>query len=102
MSGEMPEEGHTYMVPEHTQKALDAYIKTGRPIGHFLTAVLTNNLFEAFARADEKNTVAMKHIIMFVYNEMPSRAHGSKEKINAWIAQGGMEGMKPLKSAEEK
>jgi hypothetical protein len=84
------------MIPEHTHIALVEYKDNGKPIGHFLTAVLTNDLFESFQRADEKNIKAMKEIVNWVYWEMPSIAWGTKEKINAWIEQGGEKGLRPL------
>ena len=42
-------------IPEHTKGALDRYVDHGLEPGGFLTAVLTNDLFGAVARADSEN-----------------------------------------------
>ena len=50
-------------IPEHMMASLKAYIMEGRPVGHFLTAVLSNNLFEAFSRADDENASVMRDYV---------------------------------------
>lgn len=72
------------------------WIEHGEPTpklaGSFLRALLTNNLFEAFAFADEENADAMRSWVMFLYNFAPSQCYGSAEKINAWHERGGLTG----------
>lgn len=80
------------MMQPHIKDSLDEYARTGRQLGHFLTAVLSNDLFEAFGRADEKNVATMKYIVMYIYNELPCTCHGSKEKVEKWQEAGGLEG----------
>jgi hypothetical protein len=46
---------------------------------------LSNDLFQAFGRADLHNTRTMYVICMYIYNELPSPCHGSPEKVEAWI-----------------
>ena len=72
-------------VPEHTIDGLVDYIENGIPTGDFLYAVLTNNLMEAFGRADEKNSKKLQEICSFIYNYAPIGCHGSKEKVANWI-----------------
>lgn len=67
--------------------ALDAYAREHHPIGDFLTAVLENDLMGAMGRADEDNLLNMPAICAYVYNEMPSRCHGSVEQVDAWLAE---------------
>lgn len=55
--------------------------------GHFLTAVLQNNLKESFARADEENARNMSAIVKLLYNAIPSDAWGSPEKVQEWVRQ---------------
>lgn len=65
--------------------AIDRYANTGCPLGGFLTAVMENNLMEAFCRADEDNTRDMREIVAYVYNEIPGPCHGSPEIVAEWI-----------------
>ena len=66
-------------------ESLYLYVTQGVPVGDFLQAVLENNLVEAYGRADEENTLAMRDYADLLYNEMPSPSWGSKEKVDAWI-----------------
>jgi hypothetical protein len=78
------------MIPERTKYSIDLYVQEGIMPGGFLQAVLSNDLFEAFGRADEENTKAMKEIISYIYNKTPMSCWGNKHKIKAWIEQGGL------------
>ena len=55
------------------------------PHGHFVTAVLENNLTEAVFRADSNSLAGLADIVRFVYWEIPHSSHGSKEKVDAWL-----------------
>lgn len=72
-------------IPENIRESLEAYRDTGRPTGGCLEAILSNDLMEAFGRADEKTAAAMQAIVGFIYNEMPSTCHGSQENVDAWL-----------------
>ncbi len=73
-------------MPEATKYALDAYVERGQCPGHFVTAVLENNLFEAVNRADEGNLAALVDIVKYVYNKLPSDCWGSREKVERWLS----------------
>jgi hypothetical protein len=73
-----------YNIPAPTMAALLRYVNKGYMPGHFLTAVLTNDLFGAVGRADVDNIVALPEIVKFVYNEVPSNAWGSKETVQEY------------------
>jgi len=77
------------MIPTHTQAALNRYVNNHIPPGGFLTAVLTNNLFDAIAHADKENILALKEICQYVYNEIPGACWGSKEKMHKWTTNKG-------------
>ncbi len=53
--------------------------------GHFITAVLSNDMREAFARADEENIRTMFQIVSYCHNEIPGVCWGSPEKVKAWL-----------------
>lgn len=73
-------------VPEHLHGGLIRYLTSGIPPGHFLTAVLENNLAESFSRADENSRAGLFNLVRFLYNDVPSTAWGSRAKVDAWMA----------------
>jgi hypothetical protein len=82
--------------------ALERYINYGIPTGSFLRAVLAHDLFESFSRADIWNQQLMYNTVKYIYNHVPSICHGSYEKVDEWIANGGFNGMKkPLWDRKE-
>lgn len=76
------------MVPEHVRQPLRDYLERSRPVGDFLTAVLSNDLGEAARRADAVNRVYLADIALFLTYHAPSAAWGSPEKVAAWLAAG--------------
>jgi hypothetical protein len=75
-----------HLIPAHMRGAVIRYLENGIPPGGFLTAVLSNDLMGAFAKADDENATAMRGWAMFVHNHMPTGAHGSPDKVRAWLA----------------
>ena len=67
------------LIPERTMEGFRKYLFEGVPTGDFLKAVLDNNLFEAFGRADEGNRGALWLIVKLVYNEFPLCARDRKQ-----------------------
>lgn len=73
-------------IPEHTKHALYQWKYHGRPSGDFLHAVLINDLQSAFAHADDENLVAMRLIVRWIFNRLPSAAwhrHTVNERMTA-------------------
>lgn len=84
------------LLPEHMRGAVTRYIDGGLPhMGGFLRAVMENNLSEAFGRADDINTAAMKNWVVFVHSYAPCGCHGSPERVKDWIERGGLVGKGP-------
>lgn len=79
-------------VPHYMHGAVIRYIERGVPPGHFLTALLSNDLMKAYGRADEANTVAMPEWVRYIYNCAPCGCHGSPERVSEWIKRGGLLG----------
>ena len=73
-------------IPKRTFDALVEYSIKHHPVGDFLHAVLINNFMDAVCRADDENIHALHAIAVYIHNELPSAAHGSKEKFDAWLA----------------
>lgn len=74
-----------YPIREDLLGALERYINNGINPGGFMTAVLHNNLCEAFGRADFMNAANLKNIVGYVYNHVPSNAWGSPEKVEQYV-----------------
>ena len=72
---------------DNIKDAIDAYAETGRPVGHFLTAVLSNDLAEAIGRADDDNIRNIREIVSYVYMEIPSECWGSPKRVKDWYAK---------------
>jgi hypothetical protein len=64
--------------------ALDRWQRHAIPPGDFLTAVLSNDLFEAWGRADEFSKADMDLIVRFVYNQLPGDCWGTRERVKQW------------------
>ena len=80
------------IIPSHMQASARRYIEQGIAPGSFLTAVICNDLAGAFGRADDINLASMRDWVSFFYNEAPAPCWGSKAKMDAWLARGGMRG----------
>lgn len=72
-------------LPMHTQRGVKDYIENRIPTGGFLHAVITNDLKEAFGRADDINRDRMFDIVSFFYNQAPINCWGSVKAYDDWI-----------------
>ena len=79
-------------------EGLEAYIKTGRPPGSFLLAVLRNDFVGACNAADDWNLANLPAYASYLYTEAPCMSHGSREIVEAWMDKKSAE----LKLAFEK
>lgn len=69
---------------DYMREGIENYLEHGVMPGGFLTALLSNELMESFARADENNIRAMSQWVMFVFSEIPMNARGSLEQMESW------------------
>lgn len=69
------------------------YIERGAPVGHFLHALLANNLVECVHHADGTNKRAIPEIVTWLFNYAPRECWGSEDKVNAWQLQNGLVGV---------
>lgn len=76
------------MLPEHMRESVRMWVDEAQPhprlLGSCLRAILCNNLVDAFANADEENAAGMRGWAMWLYNDCPSQAWGSEERLQAW------------------
>ena len=72
-------------LPRHFYDSLKLYLELGCRPGHFLQAVLSNDLVAAVGRADDEAMASLRPIIQFVYCNIPSPCWGSPDKVQRWL-----------------
>ena len=75
------------LIPVHLHDGFVNYILYRKQPGHFLTAVLMNNLMEAINRADHVSISCLREICVFLYNIAPSACWGSPSKVAEWLTE---------------
>ena len=65
-------------------RSLIAWVLFRQPVGGFLTALLMNDFVNSHGRADLSNKAAISDYATWLYNDCPSLAWGTKEKIEEW------------------
>jgi hypothetical protein len=73
------------LIPTHMQEAITRYVVDRVAPGHFLQAVLKNDLRGAIDYADEANALLIKTYVKLFYNRAPSRCSGSPENYRNWL-----------------
>lgn len=87
-------------LPEHMGGTVRRYIENGISPGHFLTAVICNDLREACSRADDENRRLLFEYVGFFYSHAPSDCWGGPEKYKAWMQHGGLDGMRAARDKD--
>lgn len=67
--------------------AVKNYLEHGLHPGSFLAALLSNDLKETFARADDENGRAVRKWVIWLWNNAPSQAWGSAQRVVEWCDQ---------------
>lgn len=75
-------------IPKNIYDGIKNHVENRIPAGHFVTAVLENNLSEALAYADPTSLAHLKTIAQFIFNDIPSTAWGSPEAVKKWLENG--------------
>jgi len=78
----------------HIIGSIQRYVDNGIPTGSCTEAILSNDLFGAFGRADEDTRAGMFQIVQHIYSNVPRGCWGSSEAYSDWIKKGGLAGMK--------
>lgn len=82
-----PRFARTPGVPSHIRGGLIRFVDHGILPGGFLQAVLSNDLREACARADDENRPRLFEIVRWLHWEAPATSWGSREAMHAWAAK---------------
>jgi len=77
--------GNPHNCPDQVRRSLEFYAREGRPLGGFLTAVVSNDLIDAVRRADPTNTVALSDIVAYVEYRLPGACRGSRANVAEWL-----------------
>lgn len=83
-TAEMIERG-AHLIPSYMWGGVKRYMVDRIPPGDFLTALFSNDLMEAFGRADDENQSNMRRYCQFLYNYAPRGSYGSPENVRAWL-----------------
>lgn len=81
-----------HLLPPHLQDGIREYVHNGREFGHFLQAVVANDLTSAVGRMNPPSFEGLKSVVEFFYNYCPSDCWGGPGKYEAWIAKFKEEG----------
>lgn len=74
------------LIPKHLYEGLHRYVCEGVLPGHFLQAVLRNDLHDAVGLADDESFAALRLILMWLYNCTPGTCYGSQDAIDRWLS----------------
>lgn len=73
-------------IPEAVRVSMFLYVEERRPIGSFLTAVLSNNLKDAVAQGyGDPAFDAVAQIVRWFHNYASSYCWGNREKVDVWL-----------------
>ena len=75
-------------------RGVERYIEQGCEPGGFLFSLFCGDLFEAMPRADTGNLYAIVAWWLWIRDNAPSPCYGSRAKVEKWIADGGLEGIR--------
>jgi hypothetical protein len=87
-----------FYIPDYMMDGVIRYIEDGVEPGGFLSAVLVNDLTGAVAHADDVNMRNLPAYVRFFYNHCPSACWGNRDKVTAWIVNGGLNGIQKMES----
>ena len=73
-------------IPEHILEAIKRYVVQGIRPGHFLSAVICNNLKGACCHADSNSQRNLCLIVRYFYNMVPGCCWGSEARFEAWTS----------------
>ena len=74
------------LIPDYMMESIKNYVERGTAMGSFLTAVFSNDLFKAIARADDINLPILGDYVRFIHWELPQNCHGSREVVLEYMA----------------
>jgi len=74
-----------FSIPPRILEAINDFVWYGVKPGSFVSSVLSNDLIDAVVYADDISLQAIRPICKYVYNAVPSKCWGSREKVQDYI-----------------
>ena len=71
-------------IPERMHGGIIRFYENGIPPGHFLSAVIDNDLKEAMGRADSENRNLIWNYVQWFYNWAPGGTWGRDGSVERW------------------
>ena len=71
-------------IPADMTTIIVDYLVDGRPMGHFLLALFSNDLVVTYARADKANRALIPVYVDMLHNDIPDAAWGSEAIVHSW------------------
>ena len=72
---------------EYMADTMRNYFEHGIPPGSFGSALLSNDLRETFACADDTNAQNIRQWLMWLYSNAPGGSWGSVQTFKSWLAK---------------
>lgn len=88
------------LLPDNLRGGLVRWIVKGIPTGSFLAAVLSNDLREACARADDDVRPRIADVVKWLYNYAPGICWGTPDRVAAWPAIASPAAAEPVATDE--
>ena len=82
-----------WKISAHMMHSIELYLEQGIPPGHFLSAVICNDLMKACRYADDINIRNLPAYAAYFFNEVPTNAWGAAERFESWCNKGGHVGI---------
>jgi hypothetical protein len=70
---------------DQSRESLYNYFVHGLEPGGFMTAVLSNDLYSACARADYTNVNLMQQYTLWIENHAPYGSFGDRDTVRGWL-----------------
>jgi len=74
-----------FYISDSMMDGIERYLNDGIPPGHFLTAIICNDLTAAVLRADDTNLRNIPAFVSYFYNQAPINSWGSIKKMATWM-----------------
>jgi len=74
-----------WYIPDYMKDGIENYLERRIKPGSFLLSILSNNFAEAVVNADRDNLDNLPAYGYWLWNEVPSQAWGSPEKVEKWL-----------------
>lgn len=71
-------------ISERMRIGILEYLNNGRPMGGFLTALFSNDLFKAVSKADDENLNLIREYVVWIHCNVSADAYGSYERVIEW------------------